>query len=371
MNTDEQKAELGRLLSGDPYAPFTDRQLTFLKDRIRQGISRHPGYENYIRHWPVPFEQADRLEDLPYLPVSIFKRTPPIALVDDSALVRIAQSSATTGQVPSSIALDAETTRFMSRGASAIFQSVLGKTRRPYLIVDSPGSNVSGDDISARGAAIRSLQVFTTDATYALTDEVLEPNYAALEEFQAAHGSEDVLIYGFTWILWDRFAQRLREKGVRLTLPKATVLHSGGWKKLTDQAVEPGLFKSVIADTVGCAPDRVIDFYGMIENLGIIYPDCPEGLKHPPSFGGVVIRDPVTLKSVRPGETGLLEVCSLLPTSFPGWLLLTEDLAELVYQDTCPCGRLGPAFRITGRAPKSEIRGCGDVLARRLEKASA
>ena len=78
------------------------------------------------------------------------------------------------------------------------------------------------------------------------------------------------------------------------------------------------------------------------------------------------MRDPLTLRPVEAGETGIVQVCSVLPTSFPGHLLLTEDLATVVAYDGCSCGRPGIAFRFAGRVPAAEIRGCGDVAARRL-----
>ena len=48
-------------------------------------------------------------------------------------------------------------------------------------------------------------------------------------------------------------------------------------------------------------------------------------------------------------------MCSVLPTSFPGHLLLTEDIAEIVAYDGCRCGRRGTSFRFVGRVPKAEI----------------
>jgi phenylacetate-coenzyme A ligase PaaK-like adenylate-forming protein len=75
----------------------------------------------------------------------------------------------------------------------------------------------------------------------------------------------------------------------------------------------------------------------------------------------VVIRDPLTLEPVAPGQRGLLQVCSVLPTSFPGFLVLTEDIAEVIRYDGCPCGRRGISFRFVSRAPKAEVRGCGNV----------
>lgn len=52
---------------------------------------------------------------------------------------------------------------------------------------------------------------------------------------------------------------------------------------------------------------------------------------------------------------------SLLPRSYPGHSLLTEDMGVLLGEDDCPCGRLGKYVRVTGRVPKAEVRGCSDT----------
>jgi hypothetical protein len=99
----------------------------------------------------------------------------------------------------------------------------------------------------------------------------------------------------------------------------------------------------------------------MVENVGVIYPDCDQGHKHVPSFAYVIVRDPLTLRPVGVGEQGVVQVCSALPTSFPGFLVLTDDIAEVIRHDGCPCGRRGLTFRFVKRVPKTEIRGCGNI----------
>jgi hypothetical protein len=99
----------------------------------------------------------------------------------------------------------------------------------------------------------------------------------------------------------------------------------------------------------------------MVENVGVVYPDCERGNKHVPAFAEVIVRSPLSLAPVKAGKQGLLQVCSVLPTSFPGFLVLTEDMAEIIHYDGCPCGRRGTCFRFAGRVPKAEVRGCGNV----------
>ncbi len=186
-----------------------------------------------------------------------------------------------------------------------------------------------------------------------------------LKECAARWKGLEVLVYGFTYVIWNSFVSALESRGVTLDMPKVRVLHSGGWKRLESQAVTRDVFSRGVASAFGCSCDRVIDFYGMVENVGVVYPDCDYGHKHVPAFADVVVRDPLTLDPVGAGQQGLIQVCSVLPTSFPGFLLLSEDLAQIAGPDGCPCGRRGVYFRFIGRAPKAEVRGCGNLEASR------
>jgi len=366
------EARIDELLAVPPYglAP-QDREpafLALLKDELDYACSRNPRYENYVRHWPIESRAAQKVADLPYLPVSLLKAEPPFALVEPREIKKTLTSSSTTGQMPSRIALDSATARRMSKAVAAITQDFLGAQRRPYLVVDVPGSVAKGPEMGARGAAIQGLMPFASEVTYCLIPEgagdlVLERD--KLLEFAKAHGDSPVLVYGFTYILWQYLVKPLMSNSIRLGMPNVHILHSGGWKLLQDEAVDKKSFNRGLAQVFGCSADKVIDFYGMVENVGVIYPDCAEGNKHVPAFGDVIVRDPLTLEPVGEGKQGMIQVCSVLPTSFPGHLLLTEDLAEIISRDGCRCGRRGTCFRFVGRVPKSELRGCGNISRRR------
>jgi len=58
---------------------------------------------------------------------------------------------------------------------------------------------------------------------------------------------------------------------------------------------------------------------------------------------------------------GVIETVSILTASYPGHVLLTEDLGVVFGEDDCSCGRLGKYFHVNGRIPKAEIRGCSDT----------
>ena len=362
--------KIDRLLSMPPYAqPPEERQarlLEVLKEELDYACQRHSGYRNYVERWPRDYRSATRVSDLPYLPVAMLKANPPLSFVPPDEIKRTLTSSATTSQTPSRVVVDSSTARRMTKGVVSIVRDFIGSARKPYLIVDTPG--FLGGEMGARAAAIQGLQPFASETTHCLKlsdsgDLVLD--LEKLEKFTEDHQSTEVLVYGFTYILWNHLVKPLAAAGITLKLPKAQIWHSGGWKRLQDQAVEKSAFNEQLARTFGCLPHQIIDFYGMVETVGVIYPDCSEGNKHGPAFGDVIVRDPLTLEPVAAGERGIVQVCSILPTSFPGHLLLTEDMAQVISYDGCPCGRRGISFRFVGRAPKAELRGCGNLEIKR------
>jgi acyl-CoA synthetase (AMP-forming)/AMP-acid ligase II len=371
----EDKIE--RLLSTSLYSvPPEEKQvglLAILKEELDNACERHPSYKNYVQQWPTDYRIAGKVADLPFLPVAMLKANPPLSLVGADEITKTVTSSATTSQVPSRVVLDSKTARRTTKGIVAIVRDFIGPARRPYLVVDTPGS-MSGTTLGARGAAIQGLQPFASETTYCLDVDaqgelVLDRNKLQefAENFANKNNQQDaeVLVYGFTFVLWNHLVSPLLEENICLNLRKAWILHSGGWKRLQDQAVEKSQFNKQLAQVFGCPVDRVIDFYGMVEAVGVIYPDCCAGNKHAPAFGDVIVRNPLTLEPAASGEEGIVQVCNALPTSFPGNLLLTDDMARVIAYDGCPCGRRGISFRFTRRIPEAENRGCGNIQIKR------
>ena len=144
------------------------------------------------------------------------------------------------------------------------------------------------------------------------------------------------------------------------------LLHSGGWKKLAASGVTKEDFKNKISELLNIRKNDVIDFYGMVESLGVIFMDCEEANKHVPDFSDVIIRDPVTFEECHDGTPGLIEVISAIPESYPGHAILTEDIGQIKGVDDCKCGRKGKYFVFLSRTPKSELRGCGDTFSEEI-----
>jgi hypothetical protein len=369
----ELEQAISGLLTAAPYAmdPADRHQalLALLRTEIEYACESNAPFANYVRHWPVSISAAKTIADLPYLPVSAFKASPPLSLVPASDIKRTLTSSSTSGQVPSRVVLDAATSRRMTKGVIAIIRDFIGSARRPYLVIDTKENLGRQAELGARGAAIQALGSFATEIVPCLnTDSAGNANLDLETLLTVVNRWKDapVLVYGFTYVIWTQFVQPLRERGIKLNIPNVHVLHSGGWKRLEQQSVSKDVFIREVAGTFGCAPNRVIDYYGMVENVGVVYPDCEQGYKHVPAFADVIIRDPLTLAPAESGQSGVVQVSSVLPTSFPGFLLLTDDIGEIVGHDGCACGRRGTYFRFLRRVPKVEMRGCGNLETSRL-----
>ena len=344
------------LLREDPfdYAPRAkEAQITpILTELTELHRERSPEYARVLDiMWPE-YRSAKEIADVPWIPVGLFK-SHRLASVSKDEVFKTLTSSGTTGQQVSRVFLDKDTARRQTLALSSIMQSVLGKQRLPMLIVDTDTLIRDRTSFSARGAGVVGMLTFGRDHTYVL-DAEMRLNREALKDFLARHGSQPFLIFGFTWMVWKHFFQQL---GDDTDLSQGTLIQSGGWKKLADEAITNERFKQLFRARTGLA--RIYNFYGMVEQVGSVFLEDDEGFLRAPRFADVIMRDPSTWKPAPVGTQGVVEVLSVLPTSYPGHAILTEDLGVIHRVD--PAG--GKRFSILGRLPKAELRGCSDVHA--------
>jgi hypothetical protein len=299
------------------------------------------------------------LGEHPALPVRLFKEYD-LSSIDKSSVARTMTSSGTTGQQVSRIYLDKDTSARQSKVLTKIVSSFTGKQRLPMLVIDSRSVLKDRAMFSARGAGILGFSMLGRDVTYALDDE-MNIDYEQLDSFVEKYHGQEVLLFGFTFMIWQHLCLALQQAGKKLGL-RGYLIHGGGWKKLTDMAVSNEVFKSTIGELTGIS--KVHNYYGMVEQTGSIFMECEKGHLHASVFSDVDVLDPLTLAHGYQGR-GYLCTTSLLPTSYPGHILLTEDEGEIIGEDDCPCGRLGKYFKVYGRMAGAEIRGCSDTYAAR------
>ena len=304
--------------------------------------------------------EAPDLESVPWLPVRLFKLTD-LRSIPASDVAKTLVSSGTSGAAVSRIFLDADTARPQAKALTRIFAQFAGKQRMPMLVVDDDGFLHDRTRFNARAAGILGFSNFGRDHFY-LLDAQLRPDWDALAAWLAQHAEQPVFLFGFTFIVWQSLVMAARRDGREFHLPPGSLLvHGGGWKKMEEHKVDNATFKAGLREVLGL--ERVHNFYGMVEQVGSVFFECEQGHLHAPAYADVIIRNPADLTSAPIGSAGLVQVVSLLPRSYPGHSLLTEDLGVLHGEDDCPCGRLGKHFSVLGRVKNVEIRGCSDTRA--------
>ena len=352
---------LNRALSLSPYALDATEKEELMWPGLLQLTHHHHRhcvpYAQMLDVLQADWASATSVEKLPFLPVRLFKEMELLSIARDEVF-KTMTSSGTTGQQVSRIYLDKAAAAFQSKVLAKLVSDVLGKKRLPMLIIDSPSVLRDRQMFSARGAGILGFSLFGHDVTYAL-DDTMALDLPRVDAFLEKHRNQPIFIFGFTFMIWQHLYMPLKALNRTLPLDQGILLHGGGWKKLQDQAVDNTAFKAALNAQMGLS--QVVNYYGMVEQTGSVYIECPAGHLHVPVYADILIRDPLDF-SVQPiGQPGLIETLSLLPWSYPGHALLTEDVGTLLGQDDCPCGRLGKYFSVQGRIPRAEVRGCSDT----------
>lgn len=349
----------------EPYSLSHDEKAELYRRAMSELTLHH--YENCREYRKIldamgyaPHQQHSA-EEQPMIPVRLFKMYELLS-TEKSQIAKTMTSSGTSGQAVSKIFLDKQNVRDQTRVLTEIIGSFIGKKRLPLLILDTEQVKRDRAMFSARGAGIIGFSMFGRDILYALDSE-MNIDIAAVKAFIEKHNGETILMFGYTYMIWQYVINALKKAGVKFSVEDGVLFHIGGWKKLKEQAVDTLTYNKTIVDMLGNV--RVYNYYGMAEQLGSVFVECEHGHMHCSNYSDVIIRRPADFSVAQHGEKGLIELLSLLPTSYPGHILLTEDEGEILGEDDCPCGRKGKYFKIHGRMKGAELRGCSDTYERR------
>ena len=330
-----------------------------LLELTKRHIANCPEYAAMMRGVGFNANKCESYYDIPFLPVSLFKELD-LKSIPQEDVFKIMTSSGTTGQTVSKIYLDKETAGAQQKVLVKIVSEFTGSARMPMLIIDNPSVVKNRDMFSARGAGILGFSIFGTDRVYALNDD-MEIDIPSIESFLEKHNGKKLLLFGFTFMVWLHFYKELLKLNNKLNLQNGVLIHGGGWKKLISEAVSKDEFKKRLTDA--CGISDIHDYYGMVEQTGCVYMECEYGHLHASVFSDVITRRHTDFSPCAFGEPGIVQVVSVLPESYPGHSLLTEDEGVIIGEDDCPCGRKGKYFHINGRLKMAEIRGCSDTYA--------
>lgn len=304
-------------------------------------------------------EQCVKLEDIPFLPVRIFKKLDMKSIPGDK-IFKIMTSSGTTGGEASRIYLSRDNAVLQQKVLLRILGDFVGKKRLPMLVIDSKQVVKNRALFPARGATIIGLEFAAQKMFFALDDD-MNLDEAVVSDFLEKYGDRDFIVFGFTFMVWKHFYDIIEERNLKYDFSNGVLITGGGWKKLQEKAVSREQFK--LRGEKICGMKHYVDHYGMAEQSGSIYAECEYGHLHASVYSDIIIRNYKDFSPCDIGEPGIIQVLSVLPHSYPGHSILTEDEGVILGEDDCPCGRKGKYVSILGRIKSAELRGCSDTYA--------
>jgi phenylacetate-coenzyme A ligase PaaK-like adenylate-forming protein len=347
----------------EPYTVSQEKKEKMLTENLLALTEYHMDkcelYYNMMRTVGFQADKVTNYKDIPFLPVRLFKELELKSITKDHVF-KMMTSSGTSGQQVSRIYLDRDTASNQQKTLANIVADFTQGIRMPMIIIDCPSVVKNRAMLSARGAGILGFSMFGRKPIYALNDD-MEVEVENIQKFIKENQNRKILLFGFTFMVWQHFYKALKASKEEIDLSNAILIHGGGWKKMIQEAVTPVEFNQSLKDVFGIP--QVCSYYGMVEQTGCIYMECDCGHLHASTYSDVIMRRGIDFSVAEIGEPGIIQVVSLLPKSYPGHSLLTEDEGVLLGIDDCPCGRKGKYFEVIGRLKNAEIRGCSDTYA--------
>jgi hypothetical protein len=355
---DRLAADLTRLFERGVDEPLDDRAFSDWALRVfRWQFATNAPYRGYCRARGVTPDEVARWEDVPPVPTSAFKRLRLLSVEEGRGPEVVFRTSGTSAgterrgeHAVASLAL------YRAALLPPLRAHVLTGTRPRLLSLipsaaDAPQSSLSqmvgalADELGAEptGWFARSDGSLAQDALVAAARAAMDERVPVL-----------VATTAFALVHW---LDGLARSGVRLRLPEGSrMMETGGFKGRA-RVVEREELYAAVEERLGIPAACVVNEYGMTELLSQFYepvlsgPPAPAALRErfhvAPPWVRTRVLDPATLVPLGHGQAGLL--CHFdLANAGSAACVLTEDMGVAV----------AGGFRLLGRAPGAEPRGC-------------
>ncbi len=332
--------------------------LSKLNDLTEFHLNNCKEYRSLTEKFKIKNFKAKKLREIPYVPVRLFKHFKLLS-IPETSITKVMVSSGTSNNKVSKVYLDKNTSALQVKVLSKIVTDFIGSKRLPFLIIDSKSIINNKQKFSARSAGALGFSIFGKEIEYAL-EEDMSMNIERIQNFIKKFQDKKILIFGFTFVVWKYFIKELQKRNIKLDFSNSILIHGGGWKNMELESIDNDEFKNQIKETINVS--KIHNYYGMVEQTGSIYMECEFGYLHSSSFSDVIIRDHKTHEILGVNKTGLIQLLSVIPKSYPGHSLLSEDIGEIFGVDDCKCGRKGSYFKVFGRMASAESRGCSDTI---------
>ena len=352
--------KIDKLLNENPYSLTINKKKSLFSNKINELTRFHRTkcreYKKIIDFFGFNEKKKYELKDLPFLPIQIFKEID-LFSTNKKNIVKILRSSGTSSGKTSKIFLDKKNSLEQIKTLKKIVQYHIGNERLPMMIIDKKSSIMNAKEFDAKKAAFFGFSIFGKDFFY-LIKENGEIDYQGLNIF-LQKTKKNFLIFGFTYPVYNILYNKLVKNKLKKNFSNGILIHGGGWKKMEKFSVTNKKFKMDLKKKL--LLKKSYNYYGLVEQTGSIFLECDCGFFLSSNFSEILIRNE-KFEVCKKSEKGFIQLVSLLPTSYPGHNILSQDIGEIKDKKLCKCKLNGTRFLIHGRAKQAEVRGCSDTL---------
>ncbi len=334
---------------------------SFFKKNFLEIIKFHQknckDYFSILKNLSFQLNKKIKITDIPPIPVSIFKDNK-LYSCNEKKIIKKLLSSGTTGNKQSQIFLDAVNSKVQTKVLVQIMEYFFGKKRMPMLIIDKKFEYKDRTKLLASQAAVNGFSILAKKTYFALHSNG-QINLEEIKKFMEEFADEEKIVFGFTNKVFEFFLEK-QNLFKDMQFKNCMLLHGGGWKKIESKSMSPKKFKSELKKRYNFK--KILNYYGLIEQTGSIFVECNKCDSFKCSiYSDVYVRDENLKIEQQHNKKGLIQLMSLLPSSYPGNNILTEDLGLICSSKTCKCNFKGKRFKIIGRSKESEVRGCANI----------
>lgn len=361
-------AILDRFIERNPFSYSTDDKKAFvdaMKEAFKIQLKSSSFLKAYFKTYGFDIKKVtdySKVHEFPFVSVNALKERELSFLKKEKMALEL-KSSGTRGQV-SRMQLDKQSLLRVRHMAWNVFDALgLCDMQREYdYICLTYDPNIARDVGTAWTDKLLTSFTKAGEVFYAFkwSEEKKEFYFdidASLEKLHRAElGQKLIRLIGFPAFVLKLSEEYKKRFGSYPKInPGSFVITGGGWKTLSDEAIDKKIYRKILADNLGISQENVRDLFGMVEH-GVPYVDCKFGNFHIPIYGKVIPRHPTSLKPMNFGEVGLLQFMTPYLSSYPSLSLLSSDWGSI--EEKCSCGLKGPVLVIKGRAGVKKLKGC-------------
>lgn len=316
-----------RIFSIDNKADFKEAALQIFRFQIAQNNV----YQQFVTHLGVQWKNVKELEDIPFLPISLFK-THTVKCDDEPAEV-VFKSSGTTGNKTSKhFVTDVS---WYQKSFRKGFKKFYGEIKNYVILALLPAyQERDGSSLIYMVDDLIRESENPLSGYFLYNHEELAKTLMTLEKLKTP-----TILIGVTYALLDFIENH------SISFSNLIIMETGGMKGRRKEMIREELHAKLCE---GFGVSAIHSEYGMTELLSQAY-SLGNGIFDCPPWMNILVRDTNDPLSLLPkGQTGGINVIDLANINSCSFIA-TQDLGK-IYQNN--------SFEVLGRFDNSDIRGC-------------